>query len=160
MIDPNAMTRFLFTTLPSDDLGLITRSLPIATALAERGHEITCCSPARVPSRLIGEAGFENVTPKHPVFHLMSGRRSRRKLYRLSRAPSFEDDHGGVLRFVWELIKALPVRFAPVTSEVRNMDHAAAMAGMMNAGFVRAYLGAMIRLIRDVDPDVVVDFFN
>ena len=32
------MTRYLFTTLPSNDLGLLTRSLPIARELRRRGH--------------------------------------------------------------------------------------------------------------------------
>jgi hypothetical protein len=34
------MTTFLFTTLPTNDLGLLTRSLPIASELAKQGHTI------------------------------------------------------------------------------------------------------------------------
>jgi len=41
-----AMTKFLFTTLPTNDLGLLTRSLPVADELARRGHEIAFCSPS------------------------------------------------------------------------------------------------------------------
>src|SRR5690606_36052244 len=59
------MSRFLFTTLPTNDLGLLTRSLPIAAALASRGHSVTFCSPARAPSRLIADAGFQNRIPNH-----------------------------------------------------------------------------------------------
>lgn len=40
------------------------------------------------------------------------------------------------------------------------MDHAAAMAGMMNTNFVRANCEAMRELIIDTNPDVVVDFWN
>jgi hypothetical protein len=32
------MTTFLFTTLSTNDLGLLTRSLPIARELREQGH--------------------------------------------------------------------------------------------------------------------------
>jgi len=41
------MTTFLFTTLPTNDLGLLTRSLPIARELREQGHTIVFCSPAK-----------------------------------------------------------------------------------------------------------------
>ena len=57
------MKKFLFTTLFSNDLGLPTRTVPIARELAERGHEIAFCSRAAVPSQLIEEAGFDNLTP-------------------------------------------------------------------------------------------------
>ncbi len=30
--------KLLFTTLPSNDLGLLTRSLPIAKEMTEKGH--------------------------------------------------------------------------------------------------------------------------
>ena len=33
------MARFLFTMFPVNDLGLPTRMVPIARALADRGHE-------------------------------------------------------------------------------------------------------------------------
>src|SRR5258708_39105787 len=67
------MTTFLFTTLPTNDLGLLTRSLPIANELAEQGHTILFCSPAKAPSRLIAEAGFDNLLPRHPIYDLMAG---------------------------------------------------------------------------------------
>jgi UDP:flavonoid glycosyltransferase YjiC (YdhE family) len=62
------MSRFLFTTLPSNDLGLLTRSLPIARELKLRGHEVAYCHPARSPQILIGEAGFQNVLPDDPLY--------------------------------------------------------------------------------------------
>jgi UDP:flavonoid glycosyltransferase YjiC (YdhE family) len=67
------MEKFLFTTLPSDDLGLLMRSLPIARELRERSHEITFCSPGKTPSRLISEAGFNNLYPESPLLYIMSG---------------------------------------------------------------------------------------
>jgi UDP:flavonoid glycosyltransferase YjiC (YdhE family) len=57
------MSRFLFTTLPTNDFGLLTRSLPIARELKLRGHNATFCHPAKGPQVLIREAGFENLLP-------------------------------------------------------------------------------------------------
>ena len=53
--------KFLFTTLFTDDLGLITRTLPIAKELANRGHSIAYCNPNKAPAHLIGDAGIENI---------------------------------------------------------------------------------------------------
>ena len=83
------MSKFLFTTLPSNDLGLLTRSLPIARELRTRGHEIVFCSPARAPNRLISDAGFENLLPQDPFYALMSGDFSFTRLTRLLQAPHF-----------------------------------------------------------------------
>ena len=55
--------RFLFTVLFSNDLGLVTRTVPIASELASLGHEIAFCTPAQTPARLIEEAGFHNLQP-------------------------------------------------------------------------------------------------
>ena len=45
------MSRYLFTTLPSNDLGLLTQSLPIACELRNRGHQAASCSPAKLISK-------------------------------------------------------------------------------------------------------------
>src|SRR6266702_4404685 len=119
------MTTFLFTTLPTNDLGLLTRSLPIASELAEQGHTILFCSPANAPSRLIAEAGF-----------------------------------GNLFRFLSQLIPALPIKSAPNTLEVWNMDHAGALMGLLNEGFVRASCSALQKLMVECGADVVVDFWN
>ena len=55
------MAKFLFTMLPANDLGLPTRLVPIARALADRGHEVGVFNPAPAPARLIEEAGLNNV---------------------------------------------------------------------------------------------------
>ena len=55
------MARILFTTLPSDDLGLLARSLPVARELSRRGHAIAFCNPAFAPRQRIAAAGFENL---------------------------------------------------------------------------------------------------
>jgi UDP:flavonoid glycosyltransferase YjiC (YdhE family) len=55
------MPRFLFTMLPANDLGLPTRLVPIARALADRGHEVAVFNPAPAPSALIADAGLRNL---------------------------------------------------------------------------------------------------
>ena len=57
------MSKFLFTNLWTDDLGLPTRTVPIASELAKRGHHVTFCNPAPSPTKIIKQAGFENVIP-------------------------------------------------------------------------------------------------
>jgi UDP:flavonoid glycosyltransferase YjiC (YdhE family) len=65
--------RFLFTSLPTDDLGLLTRSLPIAKALLERGHSIVFSNPARAPGKAISDAGFDNLIPRLPLYEFAYG---------------------------------------------------------------------------------------
>jgi UDP:flavonoid glycosyltransferase YjiC (YdhE family) len=65
------MTKFLFTTLPTNDLGLLTRSLPIARELAVRRHQVVFSSPAQAPRKLLSDSGFENLLPDHPIYDLI-----------------------------------------------------------------------------------------
>ena len=55
------MGRFLFTTILLNDLGVPTRSMPIALELKKRGHEVAFCNPMPAPSRFIEEAGVSNL---------------------------------------------------------------------------------------------------
>jgi len=57
------MARFLFTMLLANDLGLPTRMVPIARALADRGHEVAVFNPAPAPQKLIAEAGLTSLPP-------------------------------------------------------------------------------------------------
>jgi hypothetical protein len=50
---------FLFTTLPTNELGLLARSLPIAHERAQRGHWMLYRSPVPAPGKVIAEAGLE-----------------------------------------------------------------------------------------------------
>ena len=52
------MARFLVTMLPANDLGLPTRMVPIARALADRGHDVAVFNPTPAPGKLIAEAGL------------------------------------------------------------------------------------------------------
>ena len=65
------MSRFLFTMLPANDLGLPTRLVPIARALADRGHEVAMFNPAPAPTALIvGTPETDPVSPSAPVTHI------------------------------------------------------------------------------------------
>jgi UDP:flavonoid glycosyltransferase YjiC (YdhE family) len=112
--------RFLFTSLFSNDLGLLTSSLPIATALQDRGHVVAACNPLRAPGALIAEAGLKNL----PI------RQVRPKVY------------------------------APSTPEVWNIDHFAALTGMLDERFVQKVCQLFLNTIDLYRPDVVVDSWN
>ena len=75
--------KFLFTTLFSNDLGLLTRSLPIARELRNRGHQVVFYNPAKAPRKLISDAGFDNIPSKWPLLYLTGGDRSLPRLLRL-----------------------------------------------------------------------------
>src|SRR5258708_25720960 len=154
------MTTFLFTTLPTNDLGLLTRSLPIARELAEQGHTILFCSPAYAPSRLIAEAGFDNLVPRHPIYDLMRGDQSLQGPVRFITSRQWRQRSDILFRFLRQLIPALPIKSAPNTLEVWNMDHAGALMGLLNEGFVRASCSALQATMVDCGADVVVDFWN
>src|ERR1035438_9228986 len=62
------MSRFLFTMLPANDLGLPTRLVPIARILADRGHDVAVFNPAPAPAKLIEDAGLVNLPmPARPM---------------------------------------------------------------------------------------------
>lgn len=154
------MTKFLFTTLPTNDLGLLTRSLPIARELATNGHKILFCSPASAPRRLIAEAGFENRIPKHPIYELVARGQSLRGLISFIASNQWKGRYGSIFGFLRELFLALPINSVPNTMEIWNTDHAGALMGMLNEGFVRANCEALQKLIEECEPDVIVDFWN
>jgi hypothetical protein len=144
------MNRYLFTTLPSNDLGLITRSLPIARELRNRGHEIAFCNPARVPAKWISEAGFRNIPPEEPAFDILAG---RLRVSRLLRSPSLGRNIRLLASFARNLTRS-------GTAEIWDVDHFMSLFGMCDAEFVRANVEAVGGIIRRFRPDVVVDFWN
>jgi UDP:flavonoid glycosyltransferase YjiC (YdhE family) len=154
------MSTYLFTTLPTDDLGLLTRSIPIAAELAQHGHKIVFCSPAKAPSRLIAEAGFENPLPRHPLFDLIAGDQSLRWLAGFIVSGGWRGRYSHLSTFLRDLVAAAPIKSVPKTTEIWSADHAGALMGMLNEGFVRANCKALTTLIIESGADVVVDFWN
>ena len=154
------MAHFLFTTLPSNDLGLLTRSLPIARELREVGHTVHFFSPARAPARLIADAGFDNLLPRHALFDVIRTDQSLRGVFQLLVSGRTGRRGRSLYRFLRELIPALPWKSASQTVEVWNMDHAGALMGMLNEGFVRANVIGLRDLMLESHVAVVVDFWN
>ena|ERR1019366_1477119 len=116
------MAKFLFTMLPANDLGLPTRLVPIARALADRGHEVAVFNPAPAPSKLIAEAGLQNLPmPSRPM-----------------PAPVMDLVQVGSAWDVEEFCAAV------------YLDEEA----------TRGETAVYVDLIRDYDPDVVVDSFG
>ena len=151
------MTTYLFTTLPTNDLGLLTRSLPVAAKLAGQGHTVLFCSPGQAPSKLIAEAGLDNLVPKHLLFYVLASDLSVRGILRALRT---SQQRLGLRSTASQLVRTAPPKFASATSEVWDMDHLAAQAGLANESLVRAGTEAMIELIGDCGADAVVDFCN
>ncbi len=152
------MKNILFATLPSNDLGLLTRSIPIAKELNKSGHNIVFSSPAKAPGKLIKDAGFENLTPEHPIYRINNF--SFRSIINTLKSKKHKDEYRNIFIFLFKLISAMPIRFAPSTAEIWNMDHAAAIAGMMNRNFVKANCEAYKKLIIDCNPDFIVALWN
>jgi UDP:flavonoid glycosyltransferase YjiC (YdhE family) len=116
------MSKFLFTMLPANDLGLPTRLVPIARALADRGHDVAVFNPAPVPAKLIEDAGLKNLPmPLRPM----------------------PDSPGDLAQAssAWDVEQMFGALFA-------------------DEGFVRAATAVHVDLIRDFDPDAVVDSFG
>ncbi len=147
------MNKYLFTTLPSDDLGLLTRSLPIANALRERGHHINFCSPGISPRKLVSEAGFENVYPDLFSYHIMAGGSKADSILRIFRSKHPIRD-AGILISLFKHLSTLQ------TTEIINIDHFMSVFGMWNKALVRANVEALIQLFNTNNPDVIVDFWN
>jgi len=147
------MSRYLFTTLPSNDLGLLTQSLPIARELRDRGHEIAFCSPAKAPIKLISDAGFKNLLPKQPLYYLISGDIRFGRLSRLLFSRHLKRDVGILISFIQHMSRHS-------TAEIWNIDHFMYLFGMWNEGFVRANVAALLELIDTYEPDAIVDFLN
>ncbi len=148
------MNKYLFTTLPSNDLGLLTQSLPIAHELRSRGHQILFCSPAKAPAKLIAEAGFDNFLPSQPPYYLISGDIiSFESLARLLRSRHLKRDVGILGSFVRHMSRSS-------TAEIWNIDHFSHLIGMSNEELVRSNVDTLMDVMRAYEPDVIVDFWN
>jgi hypothetical protein len=116
------MYKFLFIMLLANDLSLTTRRVPVARTLADRGHDVAVFNPAPAPSKLIAEAGLQNLPmPSRPM-----------------PAPVMDLAQVGSAWDVEEL-------FAAVYFDEKSTQ-----------GETAVYLD----VIRDYDPDVVVDSFG
>ena len=156
--------RFLFTTQISDDLGLLTRTLPVAEELTRRGHQAFFCNPARAPARLIAQAGFTNLLPRNPLYFVLDllsrDELNLRGLRQAARNGRFKTQFGGFLGFAHQAIRMIPTRLAMIDENVWSLDHLAAATGMMNDNYLRAEVEALVGLIQEHHIDMVIDSFS
>mgnify|MGYP000163472057 CR=1 FL=1 len=146
------MSKYLLTTLPTNDLGLPARSLPIAQELRKRGHQVTFCNPAQAPSRLISGAGFDNLLPNRYLL-LLTGDVS---LKQIARFLTWQH-RGQNVRILLSLIRHMS---KASTAEIWDTDHFMYLLGMWNERFIRVNVEALIEVIRTWEPDAIVDFWN
>jgi hypothetical protein len=52
------MAKFLFSMLAVNGLGLLTRVVPVARVLADRGHNVAVFNPSPAPTKLIDDEGL------------------------------------------------------------------------------------------------------
>jgi UDP:flavonoid glycosyltransferase YjiC (YdhE family) len=116
------MSKFLFTMLPANDLGLPTRLVPIARVLADRGHEVALFNPAPAPAKLIEDAGLKNLPMP-------------------SRAMPDPSTDFAQVSLAWDVEHMFGAAFG-------------------SEEFVRASTALHVDVVRDFDPDVVVDSFG
>ena len=145
------MSKYLFTTLPSNDLGLLTRSLPIAHELRKQGHQITFFSPAKAPRTLISEAGFDNLVPNLLLYHVIAGEVSLKSLFRLLHSGQLVRDTGILYSLLRHTSQAS-------TAEIVDIDHFISLFGMWHEGIVRANVEALVELFHTFKPNAIVDF--
>lgn len=147
------MKRYLITTLPSNDLGLLTRSLPIARELQSRGHQVAFCSPAKSPAKLILDAGFDNIYPGQFPYYFFTGDINRKSIKLLINSGYLKRDVGIIFSFMKFLSQ-------PTTAEIWNIDHFMYLVGMWNPTFVLSIIESLVEIIKAYKPDVVIDFWN
>ncbi|MFQ5978657.1 MAG: glycosyltransferase [Candidatus Heimdallarchaeota archaeon] len=147
------MKKCLFTTLPSNDIGLLTRSVPIAEELVKLGFQVTFCNPAKSPGLFIKEAGFENRLPEEPFFRLISSGVSLRNLSKLLFSTKG-------LRNIRHLIRFQKTHTNYSTDEIWTTDHFMVFFGMLEEEFIHINVAANIKLIKAIGAEVVVDFCN
>ncbi|MHA2369118.1 MAG: nucleotide disphospho-sugar-binding domain-containing protein [Candidatus Hodarchaeales archaeon] len=147
------MKKCLFTTLPSNDLGLLTRSVPIAVELVKLDLQVTYCHPAKAPGLLIQDAGFDNRLPDEPFFRLISSGSSVRNLSNLIFTRK-------AFRNLRHLIRFLRAVSKYSTDEIWTTDHFLVFFGMLEEEFIRINVEAHIDLIKSTGADAVVDFWN
>jgi hypothetical protein len=144
---------YLFTMLPSNDLGLLARSLPIARELKSRGRRVVFCCQGGAPRKRISEAGFENRDLDWPLLDIMAGDAGIKSMFELMKSRHFARDAVNLAVFLRQMARH-------GTAEVWNLDHFMFLMGMGIESHVRAYVKAMADLIDEIDPDAVVDFWN
>jgi UDP:flavonoid glycosyltransferase YjiC (YdhE family) len=147
------MSKFLFSVIPTDDFGCLTRSLPIARELKLRGHQVAFCHAAKGPQIVIAEEGFQNLLADDPLYYLLSDP-TMPGLFRLLRK-------GRALRTL-KVMAGVLRKAAKQSTPGGNIDdlNLEDFFLLKNEEFTRANIGAFTTMINSYQADAVVDFFN
>lgn len=138
--------------LPTNDLGLVVRALPVAAELKKRGYQVLLSHPSPAGRQTIEAAGFDNLLPTHLLYDFAYG--APKSLW------STVLHHGGPVRFVYDLMHSYPYRRLPDQAEIWNTDHAAAIMGLLNSGYIESQVIAYQKVILKSKCDLVIDFWN
>jgi len=147
------MSKFLFSVIPTNDFGCLTRSLPIARELKLRGHQVAFCHAARGPQIIIAEEGFQNLQPDDPLYYLYSDL-TMRGFFRLL-------GKGRALRTL-KIIAGLKPKAAKLSTPDGNIDDFNIRDFFLfhDEEFTRANIAAFTAMIDSYQPDAIVDFSN
>ena len=147
------MKKFLFATQPSNDLGLLAQSIPIAKELRERGHQIVFCTSGKAPCSVVARAHFENHPPDWPLYLILTGDTRLTNFLRLLGSIHLKRDLGILSWYVKHMERES-------TSEIWNIDHFMYLLGMSNETYTQATVNTLSKIIVKHKPDAVVNFWN
>lgn len=147
------MRKFLFTTQPSNDLGLLAQSLPIAGELRKRGHQIIFCTSGKAPCKVISDANFGNCRPNWPVYLILTGDTRLTNILKLPGSMHLRRDLGILSWYMKHMDENS-------TAEIWNIDHFMFLLGMGNEQYTRATVKTLSKILVKLKPDAVVNFWN
>ncbi len=154
------MSKFLFTLLPSNDLGVVTRALPIATSLRSNGHKIVFSVHSKVPSKLISEERFVNIPLRTYLDNLAIKIRKNGGLVKFIRYTGLRESYSVIRKCIINNFKLLPKRFITSTPDVHNMEHFFILNGMINKNYIIFMVESLMQVMKETEVDFVVDFWN
>jgi UDP:flavonoid glycosyltransferase YjiC (YdhE family) len=146
------MSKFLVTVGPTNDFGLLTRSLPIARELKRRGHEVAFCHPASGPQIVIAEEGFPNLLPDDPLYYLLPDPTMRGLGRVLARGRALR-----TLKVMAGILRTAARRRAHNESFEEFMGDFLLFA---DEEFTRANVAAFVKMMNSYKPDAIVDNFS
>ena len=154
------MNKFLFTLLPSNDLGVVTRALPVAIALRNKGYDVVFSVHSHVPSKLVKEEGFKNILIKTHFDNLMF------KVKKFGGVTNFIKRNGLFSslsifgKYILDVSKLFPKKIIVSTPKVENMEHFFVLNGMLNENYIYFMVEAFMKIIKKTEVDFVIDFWN
>lgn len=138
---------------PSNELGLLAQSIPIASELRSRGHQIIFCISGKAPCRAISKADFKIYPPNWPLYWILTGDMRLINLLRMLISMHLKRDMG---IYSWYLKHMREYG----TSEIWNIDHFMYIMGMCNEKYTQATVETLSKIKVKHKPDAVVNFWN